>query len=163
MKYEDVTHKIIGCAMKVHSTLGNGFQEVIYQRALAIEMEKQELSFKREMEMTIFYEGIDIGTRRVDFFVEENIMVELKALIKLEDVHLAQAMNYCQAYNLPIGLLINFGAKSLEFKRVYNLTHPENKEFIRMKGFTDGKINAERIEDKAILKSSNLTNPNSDK
>lgn len=162
MKYEDVTHKIIGCAMKVHSTLGNGFQEVIYQRALAIEMEKQELSFKREMEMTIFYEGIDIGTRRVDFFVEENIMVELKALIKLEDVHLAQAMNYCQAYNLPIGLLINFGAKSLEFKRVYNLTHPENKEFIRMKGFTDGKINAERIEDKAILKSSNLTNPNAD-
>jgi len=87
-------------------------------------MEKQGLSFKREMEMTIFYEGIDIGTRRVDFFVEDTIMVELKALIKLEDVHLAQAMNYCQAYKLPIGLLINFGAKSLEFKRVYNLTHP---------------------------------------
>jgi GxxExxY protein len=82
------------------------------------------------MEMAIFYEGIDIGTRRVDFFVEENIMVELKALVKLEDVHLAQAMNYCQAYNLPIGLLINFGAKSLEFKRVYNLTHPENKGYI---------------------------------
>jgi GxxExxY protein len=180
MKYEDVTHKIIGCAMKVHSTLGNGFthlvnlffsgirecfafQEVIYQRALAIEMEKQGLSFQREMEMTIFYEGIDIGTRRVDFFVEENIMLELKALIKLEDVHLAQAMNYCQAYNLPIGLLINFGAKSLEFKRVYNLTHPENKEFISKNGFKDGKINAQRIEDKAILKSSNLTNPNSDK
>jgi GxxExxY protein len=131
MKYEDITHKIIGCAMKVHSTLGNGFQEVIYQRALAIEMEKQGLSFQREMEMTIYYEGIDIGTRRVDFFVEENIMVELKALIKLEDVHLAQAMNYCQAYNLPIGLLINFGAKSLEFKRVYNLTHPENKDYAK--------------------------------
>ncbi|MBX2899703.1 MAG: GxxExxY protein [Cyclobacteriaceae bacterium] len=131
MKYEDVTHKIIGCAMKVHSTLGNGFQEVIYQRALAIEMEKQGLNFQREMEMTIFYEGIDIGTRRVDFFVEENIMVELKALIKLEDVHLAQAMNYCQAYHLPIGLLINFGSKSLEFKRVYNLTHPENKEYAK--------------------------------
>lgn len=120
MKYEEITHKIIGCAMKVHSTLGNGFKEVIYQRALTIEFEKQGLDFKREMEMSIFYEGIDIGTRRVDFFVEENIMVELKALIKLEDVHLAQAMNYCQAYNLPIGLLINFGAKSLEFKRVYN-------------------------------------------
>ena len=120
MKYEGVTHKIIGCAMKVHSILGNGFQEVIYQRALAI-----------EMEMTIFYEGIDIGTRRVDFFVEEDIMVELKALIKLEDVHLAQAMNYCEAYNLPIGLLINFGAKSLEFKRVYNLNHPENKDYAK--------------------------------
>lgn len=115
--------------MKVHSTLGNGFQEVIYQRALAIEMEKQGLSFQREMEMDIFYEGVNIGTRRVDFFVQDNIMVELKAIIKLEDVHLAQAMNYCQAYNLPVGLLINFGAKSLEFKRVYNVNHPENKDF----------------------------------
>jgi GxxExxY protein len=129
MKHEDVTHKIIGCAMKVHSTLGNGFQEVIYQRALAIEMDKQSLHFTREMEMTIYYEGIDIGTRRVDFFVEDIIMVELKALIRLEDVHLAQAMNYCQAYNLPIGLLINFGAKSMEFKRVYNINHPENKDY----------------------------------
>lgn len=129
MKHEDLTHKIIGCAMKVHSTLGNGFQEVIYQRALAIEMEKQGLGFKREMEMSIFYDGIDIGTRRVDFFVEDCVMVELKALIRLEEVHLAQAMNYCQAYNLPIGLLINFGSKSLEFKRVYNLNHPENKDY----------------------------------
>ena len=131
MKYEEITHKMIGCAMKVHPVLGNGFQEVIYQRALAIEMQKQGLSFQREKEMSIFYEGIDIGTRRVDFFVNDNIMLELKALIKLEEVHLAQAMNYCQAYNLPIGLLINFGAKSLEFKRVYNLTHPENKDYIR--------------------------------
>jgi len=141
MKYEEVTGKIIGCAMKVHSTLGNGFQaclpkgstarrqEVIYQRALAIEMEKQGLRYEREMEMAIYYDDINIGSRRVDFFVEDNIMVELKALIKLEDVHLAQAMNYCQAYNLPIGLLINFGAKSLEFKRVYNVNHPENKAY----------------------------------
>lgn len=128
MKYEELTHKIIGCAMKVHSTLGNGFQEVIYQRALAIEMKKQELSFEREMEMEIYYDDVAIGNRRVDFFVEGTIMVELKALIKLEDVHLAQAMNYCQAYNLPIGLLINFGAKSMEFKRVYNVNHPENKK-----------------------------------
>jgi GxxExxY protein len=130
MKYEEITHKIIGAAMKVHSVLGNGFQEVIYQRALAIEMEKHGLGFKREMEMGIYYDGIDIGTRRVDFFVEDQIMVELKALIKLEDVHLAQAMNYCQAYNLPIGLLINFGAKSLEFKRVYNVNHPDNKKTV---------------------------------
>ncbi|HEY3388287.1 MAG TPA: GxxExxY protein, partial [Prolixibacteraceae bacterium] len=98
------------------------------QRAMSIEMDKLSLSFHREKEMTIYYEGIDIGTRRVDFFVEEEIMVELKALIKLEDVHLAQAMNYCQAYNLPIGLLINFGSKSLEFKRVYNVNHPENRK-----------------------------------
>ena len=131
MKYEAITHKIIGCAMKVHSTLGNGFQEVIYQRALAIEMEKQDLDFKREMEMPIFYDGIDIGTRRVDFFVEDSIMVELKAIINLEEVHLAQAMNYCQAYNLPVGLLINFGAKSLEFKRVYNVNRPENKGYVK--------------------------------
>ena len=129
MKHEEVTRKIIGCAMKVHSILGNGFQEVIYQRALAIEMEKQGLSFQREMEMSIFYQGYDIGTRRVDFFVEDNIMVELKAIINLDDVHLAQAMNYCQAYGLPIGLLINFGAKSLEFKRVYNVNHEDNKEY----------------------------------
>ena len=117
--------------MKVHSTLGNGFQEVIYQRALAIEMQKNKLEFQKEMEMKIFYDGIDIGTRRVDFFVAEFIMVELKAVIKLEDVHLAQAMNYCQAYNLPIGLLINFGSKSLEYKRVYNVNHTENKEYIK--------------------------------
>ena len=124
----ELTSRIIGCCMEVHRIVGNGFQEVIYQRALAIEMEKQGLGFKREMEITIFYDGIDIGTRRVDFFVEDQIMVELEALIKLEDVHLAQTMNYCQAYNLPIGLLINFGAKSLEFKRVYNVNHPENKK-----------------------------------
>jgi len=164
MKHEELTHKIIGCAMKVHGILGNGFQEVIYQRALAIEMDKQGLGYQREMEMSIFYEGIDIGTRRVDFFVEENIMVELKAVIKLEDVHLAQAMNYCQAYNLPIGLLINFGAKSMEFKRVYNVNHIENKDYKKPSGlglnrFQDDKITAEEN----ILKSSNPKNPNSDK
>ena len=115
--------------MKVLTALGNGFQEVIYQRALAIEMEKQGLGFQREMELAIFYEGINIGTRRVDFLIEDSIMVELKALIKLEEVHLAQAMNYCQVYNLPIGLLINFGSKSLEFKRIYNLNHPENLNY----------------------------------
>jgi GxxExxY protein len=112
--------------MKVHSTLGSGFQEVIYQRALSIEMEKQSLGFAREMEMTIFYEGIDIGTRRVDFFVENNIMVELKAVSVLNELHLAQADNYLEAYNLPVGLLINFGSKSLTFKSVYNSKHPDN-------------------------------------
>lgn len=119
-KYSDLTGKIIGCAMKVQSILGNGFQEVIYQRALAIEMTKQGLGFQREMEMSIYYEGEDIGTRRVDFFVEEKIMVELKAVSKLEDTHLAQALNYLEAYRMETGLLINFGSKSLEFKRVTN-------------------------------------------
>jgi GxxExxY protein len=106
--------------MKVHSTLGNGFQEVIYQRALAIEMGIEGLDFEREKEMEIFYRGEQIGTRRVDFFVEGLIMVELKAIIKLEDVHLAQAMNYLEAYDMEIGLLINFGSRSLDFKRVHN-------------------------------------------
>lgn len=120
MQHEDITRRIIGCAMRVHTTLGNGFQEVIYQRALAIEFELEKLSFEREMEMSIYYRDRNIGSRRVDFFVDSKIMVELKALIKLEDVHLAQAMNYLEAYQMEIGLLINFGAKSLEFKRVHN-------------------------------------------
>jgi len=106
--------------MKVHGILGNGFQEVIYQRALEIEFRKAGLGYKREMEMTIFYDGEEIGTRRVDFFVEDVVMVELKALIALEEVHLAQAINYVEAYKMEIGLLINFGSKSLQFKRVHN-------------------------------------------
>ncbi|MFD2145035.1 GxxExxY protein [Mucilaginibacter antarcticus] len=117
MQHQDLTHTIIGCAMKVHSTIGSGFQEVIYQRALAIEMNKQHLNYAREMEMLIYYDGIEIGTRRVDFFVENMIMVELKAVTSLNDLHMAQAMNYLEAYNLPIGLLINFGSRSMEFKK----------------------------------------------
>ena len=120
MKHEDLTRRIIAAAMKVHSTLGNGFQEVIYQRALEIEFPYHNLAFEREKEMSIFYRGQEIGTRRVDFFVEKIIMVELKAVIQLEDAHLAQAMNYLEAYKMEIGLLINFGAKSLQFKRVHN-------------------------------------------
>lgn len=120
MKHKDLTEKIIGCAMKVHSTLGNGFQEVIYQRALVIEMQYHGIPFEREKEMGVYYRGENIGTRRVDFFVDDKIMVELKAIINLEEVHLAQAMNYLEAYNMEIGLLINFGAKSLQFKRVHN-------------------------------------------
>jgi GxxExxY protein len=130
MIYEQLTHTIIGCAMKVHSTIGNGFQEVIYQRALAIELNYEKLNFTREHEMKIYYRDEEIGIRRVDFFVEENIMVELKAISHLEDIHLAQAMNYLEAYKLPVGLLINFGSKSMEFKRVYNVHHHLNKEFV---------------------------------
>lgn len=119
-KYSEITAKIIGCSMEVHKILGNGFQEVIYQRALAKEMYIQGLSFAREFEMPIFYKEEQIGTRRVDFLVKEVISVELKALTKLEDVHLAQAINYIEAYNLEVGLLINFGAKSLEYRRLIN-------------------------------------------
>lgn len=119
-KYGEITEKIIGASFRVHSTLGNGFQEVIYQRALELEFKTINLEFSREFEMPIYYLEQSIGTRRVDFLVEGKISVELKALIKLEDVHLAQAINYLEAYNLEIGLLINFGSKRLEFHRFTN-------------------------------------------
>ena len=119
-KYSDITAKIIGCAMEVHKILGNGFQEVIYQRALEAEMGLQGVSFQREFEMEIYYKQEQIGTRRVDFLVEGVIAVALKALTQIEDVHLAQSINYLEAYDLEIGMLINFGAKSLQFKRLIN-------------------------------------------
>ncbi len=118
--YDDLTRQIIGCAMEVHRALGNGFQEVIYQRALAHELTLAGLSFQREFDMPIFYKGVHVGTRRVDILVAECISVELKALIVTENVHLAQAKNYLEAYNLPTGLLINFGSPSLFFRRLYN-------------------------------------------
>jgi len=120
MERDELTYKVIGCAMRVHNTLGNGFQELIYQRCLSIELAKAGVSFTREQEQTIFYEGIDVGTRRADFVVEDRITVELKALINLEDVHLAQAKNYTVAYDYPLGLLINFGSQSLQYKLIFN-------------------------------------------
>jgi GxxExxY protein len=120
MEKDELTYKIIGCAMKVHNTLGNGFQEVIYQRCLAIEMEKESIGFDRELEQTIYDDGREVGTRRADFVVENKVIVELKATIALEDVHLAQAKNYVVAYDFTKGLLINFGAKSLEYKLIFN-------------------------------------------
>jgi GxxExxY protein len=117
-KHQDLTRRIIGAAMEVHRHLGNGFQEVVYQRALAIELKIQNIEFVREMEMPLSYKGHDIGTRRVDFFIEGKIMLEMKAVAQLEDVHLAQAINYLEAYGMEIGLLINFGNTSLQFKRV---------------------------------------------
>lgn len=126
-KYSELTSRIIKCAMTVHSTLGNGFQEVIYQRALAIELSLAGIEFSREFEMPIFYRDHHIGTRRVDFLVDGLISVEIKAIIKLEDVHFAQAINYLEAYNLEIGLLINFGERSLNFKRLTNKKYKTSK------------------------------------
>ncbi|MFT7299089.1 MAG: GxxExxY protein [Sphingobacteriales bacterium] len=120
MTLDDITYKINGCAMKVHNTLGNGFQEVIYQRCLAIELKIAGLRFKREKEQIIYYDGYKVGTRRADFIVEDEVIVELKAVINLVDAHLAQAKNYVVAYDKDIGLLINFGATSLQFKKVFN-------------------------------------------
>jgi GxxExxY protein len=120
LKYQDITQKIIGASFEVHKFLGNGFQEVIYQRALAWELRQAGLEFAREIEQDIYYKELEdpIGRRRADFVVEGKVLVELKALSRLEDAHLAQALNYLKAYRLEIGLLINFGAKSLELKRL---------------------------------------------
>lgn len=123
--------------MKVHNTLGNGFQEVIYQRCLAIELAKAELSFTREQEHIIFYDGIDVGTRRADFVVENRVVLELKALINLENVHIAQAKNYTVAYDFPIGLLINFGSQSLQYKLIFNPKYSINIENLNNKGINN--------------------------
>lgn len=120
LKYKDITEKILGASFEVHTFLGNGFQEVIYQRALAWEMKQNGLEFAREIEQHIFYKELSepIGTRRADFVVEGKVLVELKAVIQLEDVHWAQVLNYLKAYKLEVGLLINFGSKSMTFKRL---------------------------------------------
>ena len=128
MIHKELSHRIIGMAMKVHSTLGSGFQEVIYQRALALEMRRNHLDFARELEMSVVYENEVIGERRVDFFVDGKMMVELKAVSEMNDIHLCQCRNYLEAYNLPVGLLINFGSGKLQYKRVYNSKHPEATE-----------------------------------
>ncbi len=126
---EQLTYTIIGCAMKVHRVLGNGFQEVIYQRCLALEFEDANLSFEREKEQDIYYGGRLVGTRRADFLVNSEIVVELKAIINLEDVHLAQAKNYLVAYKKPLGLLINFGSNSLQVKKLFNNTMNQSRSF----------------------------------
>jgi GxxExxY protein len=120
LKYKEITEQVIGAAMRVHAALGNGFQEVIYQRALQIELTELSVSFEREYSMPLFYKHHQVGERRVDFLVEGKISVELKAVINLEPVHFAQTRNYLEAYNLEIGLLLNFGSTSLQFKRLQN-------------------------------------------
>ena len=120
MKYEDITGKIIGAAMKVHRTLGCGFPEVLYQRALEIEFTNQAIPFVREFELPVFYDGKHIGSRRADFLIENKVSLELKAVTELSNGHLAQALNYLEAFNLEIGLLVNFGATSLQYKRLIN-------------------------------------------
>lgn len=118
--HSELSAQVIGCAMRVHSALGAGFQEVIYQRALALEMSHSGIAYSREFEMPIHYREEKIGSRRVDFLVDQVLSVELKAITRLEDLHLAQAINYLEAYALEVGLLINFGGRSLEFKRLHN-------------------------------------------
>ena len=118
--HDEITRRIIGCAMRVHTALGTGFRESVYQRSLAIEMSYEGLAFEQEKDMPIYYRDVKVGSRRVDFFVGDLIMVEVKAVVLLEDVHIAQALNYLEAYNTQIGLLMNFGSKSLTFKRLLN-------------------------------------------
>ena len=120
MQDDELTYKVIGCAMRVHNVLGNAFQERIYQRSLGIELENASMVFRREVEKQIFYHNTNVGTRKVDFVVDEKIIVELKALTNLEDIHIIQDKNYLMAFDFPIGLLINFGAASLQYKRIFN-------------------------------------------
>lgn len=119
-KYSDITGAVIGSAMKVHSELGNGFPELIYQRSLAIELKDQGINYKRELTMPLFYKGEKVGKRRVDFLVEDKVLVELKAISEINDTHFNQILNYLTAYQLEISLLINFGENSLKFKRFIN-------------------------------------------
>jgi GxxExxY protein len=125
---DELTYKIIGCAMKVHNTMGPGFQEVIYQRCLNIEFKRAGLNFFREQSQKVYYEKYEVGTRRADFIVEGKVVVEIKAQVNLEDVHLAQAKNYTVAYDFPLGLLINFGSQSMQYKLVFNPKYHPKKE-----------------------------------
>jgi GxxExxY protein len=131
-QHSETTKQVIAAAMAVHGELGNGFQEVIYQRALAWEMESRKMVFGREVEMPVYYQGMEVGMRRVDFVVDGKVSVELKALVKLDDVHLAQGKNYLEAFNLEVGLLVNFGAKSLEVKRLYNAKYDPKRLNVRL-------------------------------
>ncbi len=119
-KYSEITGKTIGCAMKVHQKMRNGYQELIYHRCLVMEFNKEKISFEEEVELPIFYEGVEVGKRRVDFLIDKKVVLEIKALSELTDTHLAQALNYLEGLNLEIGLLLNFGSKSLEIKRIIN-------------------------------------------
>lgn len=134
LKYQEITKEIIGASFDVHSFFWNGFQEVIYQRALAYELQNREISFQREVEQQIYYKDIPhpIGTRRADFIVEEKVLVEIKAVVELEEVHIAQTLNYLKAYKFEVGLLINFGSKSLTFKRLV-LTKNKSAKSINLK------------------------------
>ncbi|MCU0387629.1 MAG: GxxExxY protein [Chitinophagaceae bacterium] len=125
-KHAELTHAIIGACMEVHTILGNGFQEVMYQRALSIEMKIRGIEHSREHEMEVYYKEHHIGDRRVDFFVEGKVMVELKAVSEMTNDHLAQGLNYLEAYNLEVGLLINFGTRSLQYKRLLNKKYKPN-------------------------------------
>ncbi len=128
-----LTYNIIGCAMKVHRTMGPGFQEVIYQRCLAIELKRAGIGFVREKEQTLYYDGIEVGTRRADFVVEDRVVAELKAVVNLEDVHLAQAKNYVVAYDFPLGLLMNFGSRSLQYKLLFNPKYHSTPDSVNSK------------------------------
>jgi GxxExxY protein len=115
--FDDATGLIIGCALEVHRTLGPGFREIVYQRALAIELQAAGLEFEREVKVPIFYKGHQIDTRRADFVVE-NVMVEIKARSQVAPEDYVQALNYVKASGFELGLLLNFGAPRLQVKRL---------------------------------------------
>ena len=119
-KHSEVTETIIGCAMRVHNSLGKGFPEIIYQRAFFIELNKTSLVVEREVEQPVCYEDQIVGKRRVDFLINKTILVEIKAISELDNSCMNQILNYIEAFNLEIGLLLNFGKDRVEFKRYTN-------------------------------------------
>ena len=119
-KHVDLTHMIIGCAMKVHRILGPGFQEIIYKRCLVIELEKSGLHCTCEIEKEILYEGANVGSRRLDLLVDDKVIVELKAVTAIEPLFRSQIINYLKVFKIEVGLLLNFGGTSLHFQRFVN-------------------------------------------
>ena len=123
-RFNKLTETVIGCAMRVHTELGSGFPEIIYQRALSVELNQAGITFQGEVHLPVFYKQTSIGARRADFLVEGQVLVELKATSDLVALNSAQIINYLKAYRLEVALLINFGAASLQFKRfVQNVPH----------------------------------------
>jgi GxxExxY protein len=124
LKYSEVTEKIIKAAFKVHSAIGPGFPEVIYQRALAIELKEMGLKCESEINRDVYYYEHKVGSRRLDLFVEDKVLLELKAIRETDNYEINQIINYLKVFKLEVGLLLNFGKASLEIKRFVNSKMP---------------------------------------
>src|SRR6476469_9755533 len=117
MKHQEITETILGSAMKVHSHFGRGFAEIIYQRSLKIELEEKGFKCGLEVGKNIYYKGVLVGKRRLDLIVNDKVLVELKAISELDWLEYNNVVNYLKVFNIEVGLLLNFGSKSLQFKR----------------------------------------------
>ena len=130
MDHEDLTEKIIGCAMTVHSTLGPGFLESVYEKALAHELAKADLRTECQKPITVIYDGTVVGEFFADLFVEDTVMVENKAVQALHPVNEVQLVNYLTATGVDIGLLLNFGSDRLQFRRKHRIFQPKTPSIL---------------------------------